>query len=361
MANFGTIRASMSGSTMRPMMGLELIGGQLQGSHGMMHLQAQKPDSGPQVNYPRPLEGFGTRAPPSTDFAAGRISGGGLLLNQASNRDRTVSGRQPSAWAPSSAIYHEVSSVPAARGRTHGQGRGQVMSPLWAEPPVGGIPTGFPSPLGVIGHAVPANVSPGGVVALGTPKRQGSLPIVIPHHAAANRENANIKKADIRPQVDGTWRTNGDNRGSVHHNGTPAPYSRNDSAVWSKSSSGGQFGNKRSRENGLDRRHSSKTVTVSSVGNGMETAGNHLIQLGGPVTKSRMLSVSGFPENTSMATVVEAFEKQGKILEFKKNDKGNAFHITFSSVAEAVSAKRSLHRTLLNGRQITVDYTVQGY
>jgi hypothetical protein len=28
----------------------------------------------------------------------------------------------------------------------------------------------------------------------------------------------------------------------------------------------------------------------------------------------RVLSVSGFPENTSMAVVVEAFEKRGKIL-----------------------------------------------
>jgi hypothetical protein len=93
----------------------------------------------------------------------------------------------------------------------------------------------------------------------------------------------------------------------------------------------------------------------------MGTAGNHLIQLGGPVTKSRVLSVSGFPENTSMAVVVEAFEKQGKVLDFKKDEKGNAFHITFSNVSEAVSAKRSLHRTLLNGSQITVDYTVQRY
>lgn len=31
-------------------------------------------------------------------------------------------------------------------------------------------------------------------------------------------------------------------------------------------------------------------------------------------TWCRVVSVSGFPENTSMAVVVEAFEKQGKIL-----------------------------------------------
>lgn len=290
MANSGALRASMSGSTMRPMMGLELVGGQVQGSYGMMHLQVQKPDSGPQINFPRPLEGFGNRAPPSTDFAAGRGSVGGLMLNQPSNRDRTAAGRQLSAWAPSSAIHHELSNMPAARGRAQGQGRGQVM---WGEPPVGGIPTGFPSPLGVIGHAVPVNVSPGGVVALGTPKRQGSLPIMMPNNTTSNRENANMKKVDIRPQVDGTWRTNGGhNRGSVHHhNGTLAPYSRNDSAVWSKSSSGGQSGSKRSRENGMDRRNSSKPVPISSVGNGMGTAGNHLIQLGGPVTKSRYYSL----------------------------------------------------------------------
>jgi hypothetical protein len=41
---------------------------------------------------------------------------------------------------------------------------------------------------------------------------------------------------------------------------------------------------------------------------------------------------------------VEAFEKQGKITDFKKEERGDAFAITFASVQEATSAKRSLHR-----------------
>ncbi|XP_024388035.1 uncharacterized protein [Physcomitrium patens] len=368
MANSEALRASMNSSTMRPMMGLELIGGQVQASHGIMDLHVQTPDSGQQMNFLRPLEGFGSRVPQNTDFAAGRGSIGSHLLNQSSNRDRAA-GRQMNAWLPASAVHHEISTISGARARAQGQSRGQVMSSLWGEPPVGGIPTGFPSPLGVIGHVAPVNVSPGiapaGVIALGTPKRQGSLPIVMPSSTASNRENPNVKKVDTRPQVDGTWRTNGDNRGSLHNNGNSAPSSRKDAGAWSKSSTG-QTGSKRSRENGVDRRHSSgssgtgtKPIAPPNVGNGMGATGNNLIRLGGPVTKSRVLSVSGFPENTSMAVVVEAFEKQGKILDFKKDEKGNAFRITFSSVDEAVSAKRSLHRTLLNGRQITVDYTVQ--
>lgn len=284
MANAGALRASISGSTMRPVMGIELVGGQVQGSHGLMHMQVQKPDSGPQMNYPRALEVIGTRA----ELAAGRGSVGGLLLNQPSSRDRAAAGRQLTAWAPSSGINHEISNMPAAQRRGQGQGRGQVMSPLWGEPPVGGIPTGYP----VLGHTVPA--SPGGVVPLRTPKRQGSLPIMVPNHTTrenATRENANMKNVDIRPQVDGTWRTNGssNNRGIVrHHSETLAPYSRKNSVVWSKSSAGGQSGNKRSRENGTERRHSSKSVPSS---NGTGTAGNNLIQLGGPVTKSRYCSL----------------------------------------------------------------------
>lgn len=349
---------------MRPMIGLDLIGGQVQASHGMLHLQAQTPDSGPQINFPRPLEGFGARAPQGTDFSTVRGGRGGSVLNQPNNRDRTAAGRQLNAWSPSPAVQHEVLNMPASRGRAQYQGRGQVISTHWAEPPVGGIPTGFPSPLGVISHTVPINgspgIAPGGVVALGAPKRQGSLPMMTPNNTAANREITNMKKVDSRPRSDGTWRTNGGNRGSDYNNGTLSSSLRNDSGVRSNGSPGSQT-NRRSRENGMDRRHSSKPASLPSAGNGMGNVGNNLIQLGGPVTKSSVLSVSGFPESTSMAVVVEAFEKQGKILDFRKDEKGNAFHITFSSVAEAVSTKRKLHRTLLNGRQITVDYTVQRY
>lgn len=294
MANSGALRAS----AMRPIMGLELIQGQVLASHGRMHVLVQKPDPGPQINFPRPLEGFGARAPPSTAFAAGRGGSVGdqLVLNQSSNRDRTASGRQLNGWSPASVVHHEISNSPGARGRAQGQVRGQVETPLWGEQPMGGIPTGFPSPLGVIGHAVPVNgVAPAGVVALGTPKRQGSLPMVMPNNAApTNRENATMKKADIRPQVDGTWRTNGGNRGSLHHNGNQAQYSRNDSGgLWSRSSPGTQPGIKRSRENGTDRRHSSsKPVSRANADNGTGTAGNNLIKLGGPVTKSRYYSLT---------------------------------------------------------------------
>jgi hypothetical protein len=44
--------------------------------------------------------------------------------------------------------------------------------------------------------------------------------------------------------------------------------------------------------------------------------------------------------------------------DFKKEERGDAFAITFASVQEATSAKRSLHRTILAGQQITVEYAM---
>lgn len=82
----------------------------------------------------------------------------------------------------------------------------------------------------------------------------------------------------------------------------------------------------------------------------------NMIQLGGPVQRSRVLTVGGLPEGTPLSIVIEAFEKQGKIEDVMKREKGDAFTITFSTLHEAVSAKRLLHRSILRGKQITVDY-----
>lgn len=82
----------------------------------------------------------------------------------------------------------------------------------------------------------------------------------------------------------------------------------------------------------------------------------NMIQLGGPVQRSRVLTVGGLPEGTPLSIVIEAFEKQGKIEDVKKRESGDAFTITFSTLHEAVSAKRLLHRSILRGKQITVDY-----
>jgi hypothetical protein len=290
MANSGALRASISGSRMRPTLGLDLIVGQIQASHSMLHLQVQTPDLGPHIQYRRPSEGFGARAPLGTDFSAVQGSVGGSLLNQPCNRDRTAAGRQLNAWSPSSATKHEISSMPAVRGKTQGQCRVPVMSPRWGDPPVRGIPSGLPSSLGVISHTVPisgsSGIASGGVVALGTPKRQGSLPWMAPNNTATNRETANMKNVDIRPQVDCTWRTNGGNRGGHYNNGTLAPNSRTMSALWSNSLLGGLTGNKRSREIGMDQRYSLQP-SLRGVGHCAGTRVNNLIKLGGSVTKSR--------------------------------------------------------------------------
>jgi hypothetical protein len=82
----------------------------------------------------------------------------------------------------------------------------------------------------------------------------------------------------------------------------------------------------------------------------------NMIQLGGPVQRSRVLTVGGLPEGTPLSIVIEAFEKQGKIEDVRKRERGDAFTITFSTLHEAVSAKRLLHRSILRGKQITVDY-----
>ncbi|KAG0574767.1 hypothetical protein KC19_VG289300 [Ceratodon purpureus] len=359
LANPGALRPALNSSTLHPIMGLDRTGGQVKASHTMMHLHVQSPDLNAQINFPRHFQDFGTRAPLGADLYAIRGSLWAPPLNQRRNEGRSVAPRQLNAWPPSSAVRHEILNMPAARGRARIQGQGQVISPFWVESPGGEILAGFSSPLEVISQTFPNNGTPGiapeGVMALGTPKTRGSLPMIMPNHDAANRENISSKMVDIRPQVDSTWRTNGENH---YKFGTLAPSSRNDnsSTVWANSSPGGQAGFKRSRENGMDRRHCSKPAPLTCVGNGTGIAGNNLIQLGGPVITSRVLSVSGFPENTSMAAVVEAFEKQGKILDFRKDENENAFLITFSSMAEAISAKRYLHRTILNGRQITVDY-----
>ncbi|XP_057849744.1 uncharacterized protein LOC131060522 isoform X1 [Cryptomeria japonica] len=85
----------------------------------------------------------------------------------------------------------------------------------------------------------------------------------------------------------------------------------------------------------------------------------NMIKLGTPVQRSRVLSVGGLPEGTPLSVVIEAFEKQGKIMQdVKKEEKEDLFTITFSTLLEAVSAKRLLHRSVVGGKQITVDYSV---
>ncbi|KAH9307039.1 hypothetical protein KI387_011443, partial [Taxus chinensis] len=79
-------------------------------------------------------------------------------------------------------------------------------------------------------------------------------------------------------------------------------------------------------------------TTVSN----MLQASTNMIKLGVPVQRSRALSVGGLPESTPLSVVIEAFEKQGKIMDVKK-EKEDVFIITFSTLLEAVSAKRLLH------------------
>lgn len=100
--------------------------------------------------------------------------------------------------------------------------------------------------------------------------------------------------------------------------------------------------------------------TLQATNNSREAEPNtvNMIQLGGPVQRSRVLTVGGLPEGTPLSIVIEAFEKQGKIEDVKKRQRGDAFTITFSTLHEAVSAKRLLHRSVLCGKQITVDYFI---
>lgn len=99
--------------------------------------------------------------------------------------------------------------------------------------------------------------------------------------------------------------------------------------------------------------------SMSQATNKSQEAGpstTNMVQLGGPVQRSRVLTVGGLPEGTPLSIVIEAFENQGKIEDVKKRERGDAFTITFSTLHEAVSAKRLLHRSILRGKQITVDY-----
>ncbi|KAI5075105.1 hypothetical protein GOP47_0009181 [Adiantum capillus-veneris] len=101
-------------------------------------------------------------------------------------------------------------------------------------------------------------------------------------------------------------------------------------------------------------------LAASSNPNSAEVpVASNVIKLHQPVRKSRILIVSGLPDDTPISTVVEVFEKLGKITDFKKSAKGDVFTISYSSETEAVTAKRNLHRSYIAGKQITVDYSYQ--
>ncbi|KAH7298985.1 hypothetical protein KP509_25G068200 [Ceratopteris richardii] len=97
-----------------------------------------------------------------------------------------------------------------------------------------------------------------------------------------------------------------------------------------------------------------KTTDTSGEAN---TVPKNVINLHQPLRKSRVLTISGLPEDTPMSAVIEVFEKLGKIMDFKKSTEGSVFTVTYSSETEAVSAKRNLHRSFVAGKQITVAYS----
>jgi hypothetical protein len=367
----GPVRPSIGGPPTRPFMGLDLVEPRVPvGPHQIMHLQVnQAPDAGTAMNFPGRMEAARRMLQPV--FGAGPGAGG--MMNQFANRPGASPGigavRQQGVWA-SPPLGGQMPQLPIGRARGQVRGRGQMVGPLWGDFQAQGISTGIPAHPGGIGQGVAINVGPafgpGGMMDMGSPKRQSSIPQMMRGNSIdTNREmSSNMNREVHHGEVDGLRRADEGNKGVGTSNGL-VPH-----GFWSANPGMAPADIKRHRESVQHRQKSFShpvpgpvTAPIRHINNGkgpnVGTAGNnHLIQLGGQLQKSRVLIVSGLLENTSMAVVVEAFEKQGKITDFKKEERGDAFAITFASVQEATSAKRSLHRTILAGQQITVEYAM---
>ncbi|GBG67788.1 hypothetical protein CBR_g913 [Chara braunii] len=85
--------------------------------------------------------------------------------------------------------------------------------------------------------------------------------------------------------------------------------------------------------------------------------GSNLIQLGGPVTKSRTLVVSNIGKDLKGSSIAKTFATSGDVTSVNRLPNGNLL-VSYSSVAEAVAAKRHFHRSVLGGSEITVEYAV---
>ncbi|KAL3695867.1 hypothetical protein R1sor_009943 [Riccia sorocarpa] len=332
-----------------PMLGIE-FGGRL--PQGLMHLQSASPDLFGQMNFVGPGDAYSRslRAESVDRVMAGRLGQEGTRMISS---PRSVIGRQ-NQWAANGDV------VPTEGAR--GKGRGQVPPPIWGDrhgvmPPAVVAQANGGQSLGVgqsvnIGQARSAHVMGAGQAKA----RQGAVSM---GHGNHNPQRAPERaKAPGRVERDGTWKASRDRATRSDAAKTKENDLRTSSAVAS--------GNKRERAGGHE--NDSESISIPSrsvltpqyqgVSNGSASTSN-LIQLGGPVQKSRVLTVSGLPVNTSMSLVVEAFEKLGKIMDFKKEERGDAFTITFATISEAISAQRHLHRSILGGRQITVEYAVQ--
>ncbi|BBN04887.1 hypothetical protein MPTK1_3g08560 [Marchantia polymorpha subsp. ruderalis] len=341
----------VAGPGMRPMPGME-FGGQF--PQGMMHLQAC-PDLTAQMNFVGPVDAFSrnTRA-----AYGGRGPGGmfGQVAGRMGSSQRNGMGRQNS-WGSSTVQNGELLAV---GGR--GQGRGQVAGPIWSDPHVmaqAAAAQGVQAQGIGVGETVNMVQARGADVMTMGPAKARQSSQTIGHLSESQRV---LKRAEPvgKLEPDGTWRVDGE---CGSRNGAPQKKEKDLKNVMSSTSGAG---NKRERELGREKESSTNLSNASKnvltpqghgLSNGSASASN-LIQLGGPVQKSRVLTVSGLPDNTSMSVVVDAFEKQGKVTDFRKEDRGDAFTITFASVSEAISAQRHLHRSHLAGRQITVEYAV---
>eukprot|EP00897_Mesotaenium_endlicherianum_P002987 jgi/Mesen1/2716/ME000168S01790 len=98
------------------------------------------------------------------------------------------------------------------------------------------------------------------------------------------------------------------------------------------------------RENGRSRESESE-----------DRANASFVQLGGPVSKSRSLVVSGYPEGPPPDAVADLFEKEGKIMSMRAEEAH--LIVTYAQLQDAISAKRKLHRSQYLGRLISVDYS----
>lgn len=267
------INGPMGGHAVRPMMGLEFGG---PWPHAMLHMQPHGPDMAAQMNFTGPMDAYPRS--PRTSYGSGRgaVATGGMFgqgQGRMGSSPRDVMGRQGS-WSAGSAQASDLH--PGGRGRVHI--RGQVVSPAWAGPQGIAI-TQVSAGQSEVAQGPSQNVSTGHATGAGMPGSRSTKAHRGPR-ASTTEGFSSIKKTEPY----GTWKIDGD-----RSTGNGAQNARTGSN--NRSSSSSATCTKRDRENGRGKHlgsfsNNSHSASVLAEGNGASTASN-LIQLGGPVQKSR--------------------------------------------------------------------------
>eukprot|EP01018_Ginkgo_biloba_P027284 Gb_18652 [translate_table: standard] len=276
---------SMDVPPVHPFVGMDYFG---PGPRGMMHLQLHGSNMVPPINFIGSIDNSGRV--PRPVFGAGRSLGRGSCAN-IGGRVGSVSRNgfsRPGAWSSNAVDVHT-----AGRGR----GRGRQM----------------PFSLGANQSKI-------------CQESQHRVDQIVGHEM----QSIDASKVDELGQSERTeWNSmGGENMAGLNalHDGRNVNNDRERSESekiqknallpGSENYATNSSGSNITKENIDDGKYSISGMPQASASSRREagSATTNLIQLGGPVQRSRVLTVGGLPKGTPLSTVVEAFEKQGKIM-----------------------------------------------